>query len=60
MIYNFKDKIAAQNRIARAIREGKPRIQVEGFVVKLPSPQKTGNYTQQKAYSEQAAFNLVY
>lgn len=44
-----------QKRVASAIVAGKPSIKVEGKLIKLPTPQRSGTLSQQQAYAMQWA-----
>lgn len=44
--------------IARAIQNNKPTYNHKGKMIKLPSPQKSGTYTQQRSYAEQSARDI--
>lgn len=46
------------DKIARAIINNKPTYNHNGKAIKLPSPQKSGTYSQQRAYAEQKARDI--
>jgi hypothetical protein len=45
--------------IADAIQGNKKTFKNNGVTYKLPTPQRTGTSTQQRAYAEQAAHKLI-